>query len=72
MFPCPHTSSFLALNKIAILIFTDVDKGNISLIYFWLFIHHGKDSLRTCKSHDDRVKLLRYLHERLGEALRKL
>ena len=53
MFPCPQACSFFTLRKISLCILLCVYKSNISFVYFRLFIHHIKNTFRTCKSHDD-------------------
>src|SRR5699024_8877374 len=72
MLPCPHTSSLFALDHIAVCILADIDQCHISFVHFRLFIHHREDPLRAGKRHDNGVKLLCHLHERLGKALCKL
>ena len=72
MFPRPETGTLLTFCKTAVRIPLRIDKSHITVIHFRLFVHHPEDTLRTCKSHDDRVELLRHLHERLGKTLRKL
>ena len=49
-----------------------IDKRNITFIGLRLFINQGKDSFSSCQSHNDGVKLLGYLHKRLGKTLGKL
>ena len=72
MFPCPHTGSLFYFFDRAIFSLARVDQCHITFIYFRLLVHHLEDTLRTCESHDNGVKLLRDLHEWLREALGKL
>ena len=72
MLPCPQAGALFALGDIAVRVFLRVDQFYIAVVYLRLFIHHVEDSLRACQRHDDGVKLLRHLHERLGKALREL
>ena len=72
MLPCPHTGSFSALCNISIAILFCIDKSYIAIIVFRLLIDQIEDTLCTCKSHDDGVKLLCDLHERLSKALGEL
>ena len=72
VFPRPHTGTLFTLHNIAVCIFLCVHQGNISLIHFRLGIHHVEDTLGAGQSHDDGVKLLSDLHERLCETLGKL
>ena len=72
MLPRPQAGALFALGDIAVRVFLRVDQFYIAVVYLRLFIHHVEDSLRACQRHDDGVKLLRHLHERLGKALCEL
>ena len=72
MFPCPHAGSLFAFYNVAILIFSCIDKCYITLILFWFLIDQIENSFRTGKRHDDGIKLLCHLHERLSEAFGEL
>ena len=45
-----------------------IDKGNIAVVLFRFLIDQAEDTFRAGKRHDNRVKLLRDLAERLVEA----
>ena len=72
MFPCPHARSLLALCDVSVGIFFRIDESYITFVILRLLIDQVKDTLCTGKCHDDGVKLLCHLHERLCKALGKL
>ena len=72
MFPCPHSGMFFTFDDVSAGISFGIDKRNITFIGLRLFINQGKDSFSSCQSHNDGVKLLGYLHKRLGKTLGKL
>ena len=58
--------------KNAVVILCGIDKCNRSFIRFRSFINQRKNTFCTGKRHNDRVKLLCDLHERLCKAFCKL
>ena len=70
MLPCPASCTFLGLNQLTILFF-HIYQGHISVIYLRLLVQKVEDTLRSGKCHNNTVKLLAYLIDRLAEALVK-
>ena len=69
MFPCPGSGTFFAFIKVAVMVERPgIDKGNIAVVLFRFLIDQAEDTFRAGKRHDNRVKLLRDLAERLVEA----
>ena len=70
MLPCPASCTLLGLNQITILFF-HIYQSHISVIYLRLLVQKVEDTLRAGKCHNNTVKLLAYLVDRLAEALVK-
>ena len=68
MLPSPHTCFFLSFNK-PVALFAYINKCYISVINLRLFVKKFKDTVCTCKCHNNWVKLLADLIDRLGKAL---
>ena len=71
MFPSPTAGLFLTFDWVAILIGLSVDQGNVAIVNFAWFVDEVEDTLRTGKSHGNKVNLLRDKanrhHEGFGE-----
>ena len=59
--PRPKTRSAFGLGELAVLVLCGVDKGNVALVRFRLFVKQVKNSFRAGKSHYNRIELLRKL-----------
>ena len=69
VFPRPQAGALRALGKHAVFILFRVDEVHIAVVYFRRLIQQFKDALRARQRHDDGVRLLRDLVDRLVEAL---
>ena len=66
MLPRTCTSSFLSFNELAVNLLC-IDERNITVVNFRFFVHKLKNSVRTGKSHNDAVDVLRDLTDVVGE-----
>ena len=71
LFPGPGAGGFLGLGQGIVRAELGVDKGDISLVDFGLFVQQGEDTRAASQSHDDRVQLHGDLGDGLVEALVK-
>ncbi len=71
MLPGPQAGALRALHNLAILL-PGIHQGHIALVLLRLLIHQIKDALRTCQGHDNGVKLLGNLRNRLRKLSRHL
>ena len=67
MLPGPDTGTLRHLHQLVTLI-AGIDQGHITAVLLRGLIHQVEDSLRACQGHNDRVKLLGNLGNRLVEA----
>ena len=66
MLPRPCTCSFLTFNELAVNLFC-IDERNITVVNLRCFVHKLKNSVRTGKSHNDAVDVLRDLADVVGK-----
>ena len=67
--PRPEAGAAVAFGDDAVFVLLRVDEVHIAVVHFRRLIQQLKDALRACQRHDDGVRLLRDLVDRLVEAL---
>ena len=69
MLPCPAAGVLIGFRDGAVRGNIGIYQSNIAVVRFRCFIHQGKDTLGTGKTHDDGVNLLGQLVDVAGKLL---